>query len=336
MARIAADLAVDLGSARSRVVVRGQGVVLDVPTVIATADRPGDRALVAIGDEAFQMMGRVPAGTRVVRPVRGGVVADFDATEGLLRALLTEAGGPRRPRVLICVPSGTGDVERRALQESVRAAGAAAVLVVPSPLAAALGAGLPIEEPVASTIIDLGAGRSHVAVLSLGGVVVRGTVPVAGDALDAAIAEWLHRVHGLVVGARTAETLKVRAASLTPAVHPDRSLRIRGRVERTGRPREVDVTAHDLADALDDPIGRIRRVLLDTLGECPPELAADIVDRGLLLCGGTSHLPGLTDVLRDDVELPVLQVDEPETCVARGAADLLDNLDLLERVATER
>ena len=181
-------------------------MVLDVPSVVATSTRAGSRELVAIGEEAAQMMGRAPADTQVIRPVLGGVVADFEATERMLHALLREAGaiGLRRPRVLVCVPSGTSDVERRAIQESVRAAGAGVVLLVASPIAAALGAELPIRDPVASMIVDIGAGRSHVAILSLGGIVVRGSVSVAGDALDAAVVEWLRRERGLAIGERTA------------------------------------------------------------------------------------------------------------------------------------
>ena len=335
--RIAADIAVDLGSSHTRVVLRGHGVVVDVPTVVATADRQGGRELVAIGHDAHQMMGRAPAGTHVVRPVRGGVIADFESTERLLRELFSKVGQAtlRRPRVLVCVPSGTSDVERRAVQESARAAGAGTVLLVSSPIAAALGAELPIHEPVASMIVDLGAGRSHVAILSIGGIVVRGSVPIAGDELDAAIVAWLRQEVGLLIGERTAETLKVRVASLTPEVHLDYAMRIRGRDEATGRPREVEVTAETLHHAIDPTVARIRRLVLDTLGETPPELSADIVDRGLLLCGGTSHLRGLDDVLRHDTGLPVLQVEEPERCVARGADVLLQDLELLERVAAE-
>lgn len=334
--RIAADLALDLGSAHTRIVMRGRGVVLDVPTVVATSTRAGSRELVAIGQEAADMMGRAPADTQVARPVRGGVVADFEATERLVRALLEQVGatGLRRPRVLMCVPSGTSDVERRAVQESARAAGAGVVLLVASPIAAALGAELPIRDPVASMIVDIGAGRTHVAILSLGGIVVRGSVPVAGDALDAAIVEWIRVERGLAIGERAAETLKLRVASLMP--DPRLTMRIRGRDESTGRPREEEVVAEDLADAMDPTIQRIRRLVLDTLSQTPPELAADIVDRGLLMCGGTGQLRGLDAILREDTGLPVLRVTEPTRCVARGAERLLDDVELLERVADER
>lgn len=333
--RVAADLAVDLGTASTRVVVRGKGIVVDVPSVVATAARPRGREVVAVGDDAKKMIGRTPEGTRVVRPVRGGVVADFEATEQLLAALLRRATGRslRRPRLLVTIPTGTTEVERRAVAESARAAGAGEVLLVASPIAAALGAGLPVNDPVGSMIVDVGGGRTHVAVLSLGGLVVRRSLQLAGDDLDDAITAWLRRKHGLLVGERTAETLKIRVGTVVPEASPELRMRIRGRDLSSGRPAEVDVTGDDVAQALSDAIGRIRKVVLEALQETPPELAADIVDRGVLLCGGTSHLRGLDARLRDDTGLPVLQAEAPESCVARGAGLLLDDADLLDRVA---
>jgi len=281
------------------------------------------------------MIGRAPPGTEVVRPVRGGVVADFEATEQLLRALLKQAGVGflRRPRMVVCVPSGTSEAERRAVQESARAAGAGRVSLVTSPIAAALGAGLPVMEAVASMIVDVGGGCTHVAVTSLGGMVVQNSVAVAGDALDAAIAGWLRRAHSLVIGERTAENLKVRVGSLTPDVHSDLRMRIRGRDTETGRPGEVELTSADLAMALVEPIGEIREAVMAVLRNAPPEVSADIMDRGLLLCGGSSHLRGLDSELREATGLPVLQAEHPDECVARGAGMLLEDALLLDRVA---
>lgn len=335
MSRVAADLGVDLGTANTRIVARGRGIVLDVPTVIATAARAKGREVVAVGDDAKKMIGRTPEGTRVVRPVRGGLVADFESTEQLLRALLKQAGssGLRKPRLLVCVPSGTTEAERRAVQESARAAGAGQVLLVAAPLAAAIGADLPVSDPVGSMIVDVGGGRTHVAVLSLGGMVVLRSLQVAGDDLDDAIMSWLKTTHGLLVGERTAETLKVRVGSVTPDMHAELRMRIRGRDLATGRPREVDVSAHDVALAIADPIARVRGVVLEALRETPPELSADIVERGVLLCGGTSHLRGLDVRLREDTGLPVLQAEHATHCVARGAEALLDDAEFLERVA---
>lgn len=333
--RIAADLAVDLGSSNTRIVARGRGVVVDVPTVVATAERSGGRELVAVGEDAHKMIGRAPAGTHVIRPVRGGVVADFEATERLLSALFQRTGssGLRRPRVLVCVPSGATEVERRAIQESVRAAGAGPVLLVASPIAAAIGAELPVREPVGSMIVDVGGGRTHVAVVSLGGIVVHNALSSGGGDLDQAIIDWLREQKGLIIGERTSENLKIRVGSTTPEVHPDLRMRIRGRDHDSGRPRELEVTSADLAAAVADTVAQIRRIVLETLSQTPPELSADIVDRGLLACGGTSHLRGLDAQLREDTGLPVLQAEDPERCVARGAEALLQDLELLERVA---
>jgi rod shape-determining protein MreB and related proteins len=335
MSRVTADLGLDLGTACTRIVARGRGILLDVPTVVATAARARGREVVAIGDEAKRMIGRTPEGTHVVRPVRGGVVADFEATEQLLRALLKQVGvsGLRRPRMLVAIPSGTTEAERRAVQESARAAGAGQVLLVAAPLAAAVGADLPVSDPVGSMIVDVGGGRTHVAVLSLGGLVVRRSIQVAGDDLDDAIGVWLRETHGVLIGERTAETLKVRVGSVTPELHPELRMRVRGRDLATGRPRELDVSAADVAQATLTPVDQVRAVVLEALKDTPPELSADIVDRGVLICGGTSGLRGLDARLREDTGLAVLQAERPTHCVALGTERLLDDADLLERVA---
>ncbi len=334
--RSAADLAVDLGTSSTRIVARGRGVVVDVPTVIATAARVRGREIVAVGEDARRMIGRTPAGTTVVRPVRGGVIADFEATEQLLRALFKQVGGSafRRPKVLICIPSGTTEVERRAVQESARAAGAGNVFLAATSLLAAVGADLQVTDPVGSMIVDVGGGRSEVGITSLGGLVVGKSLQVAGDDFDEAIGAWLRRERNLLIGERTAETLKVRVASLTPEAHEDLRMRIRGRDLGTGTPKELEVTAADLHAAISETVGRIRRVFLQSLQETPPELSADIIDRGVLLCGGSSHLRGLDTLLREDSGLPVLQAEEPEHCVAKGAARLLDDPALFERITT--
>ncbi len=337
MATLTADLGVDLGTSHTRIVARGKAAVLvDVPTVVATAPRARGREVVAVGDDARKMIGRTPEGTRVVRPVRAGVVADFEATEQLLKALLQQVSGRslRKPRLLVCIPTGTTEVERRAVMDSAKAAGAGAVLLVASPVAAALGVDLPVQEPVASMVVDIGGGRTHVAVTSLGGLVVARSAPIAGDVLDEAIGAWLKDRHGLQVGERTCETLKLRVGTLVPELHHDDRMRVRGRDLGTGRPAELDVTSEDVAEALLGPTNTIRRLVLEALAETPPELAADIVDRGMILCGGTSALRGLDARLRDDTALPVLQAEEPTLAVARGAARLLEETALLERVAT--
>lgn len=327
-----ADLAVDLGTSNTRLAVRGRGVVVDQPSVVATQSGARGQEVVAVGEEARRMLGRTPAGTHVVRPVRDGVVADFDATEKLLRALLKKVPGRglMRPRLLVCIPSSTTEVERRAVTDSARAAGGRDVQLVATALAAAVGAGLPVSEPVGNLIIDVGGGRVEVAVTSLGGLVVRRSVPIAGDAMDEAIRAWLRESRGLQVGERTAEQLKRRIGSAIPVERPP-TMRIRGRDLETGAPTELDVSANDLVEALQPVVGRIRDVVLEALRETPPELAADVVDRGALVCGGAARLNGLTDMLRDATGLPVLLADAPEQCVAQGAAKMLEDATLLAR-----
>ncbi len=328
---MSADVAVDLGTSTSRVVVRGRGLVLEAPSVVAL--RGGE--LAAVGADAREMLGRSPSGVRVVQPIRGGVVADFDATETLLHYLLREAAprSLRRPRVLVCVPAETTEVERRAVQDAARAAGARDVTLVAAPLAAALGAGLPIVDPIGSLILDIGAGQTEVAVISLGGMVVHRALRVAGNALDEAVAHWLRSRRNVVIGEQTAEGLKLKHGHAAPPEHPD-TFRIRGRDLATGKPRDLDLGEDELATAMAEPIARIRDTLLEALASTPPELCADLLDRGVLVCGGTSNLRGLSRVLRDATGMPVLQAEAPTHCTALGAARLLDDAALYERVVT--
>jgi len=334
-AKPSADLAVDLGSWATRIVSRTAGLVLEEPTVLATAARPRGREVVAVGEEARRMMGRAPPGTEVIRPVRGGVIADFEATERLLRAFLSKlARGLRRPRLLVCIPTGTSEVERRAVQESARSAGAGDVFLAPTVVAAALGAELPVSDPVGSMIVDCGSGRTDAAITSLGGLVVRKSLQVAGDSLDDAVRAWLRRTSELLIGETTATRLKHHVGTLTPEVDAHLGMRIRGRHLGSGRPTEVDITAAALSEPLLEAATRIRGVVQETLREAPPELSADIIDRGILLCGGTSHLRGLATLLSEDSGLPVLQAEQPEHCVALGAGHLLADAELFERVVT--
>ncbi len=336
-AKPSADLAVDLGTWATRIVSRTGGLVLEAPTVLATAARPRGREIVAVGEEAKRMMGRAPPGTDVIRPVRGGVIADFEATERLLKVFLGQlARGLRRPRLLVCIPSGTSEVERRAVQESARAAGAGEVFLAPKAIAAALGAELPVSDPVGSMIVDVGAGRTEAAITSLGGLVVRKSLQVAGDSLDDAIQAWLRRNHELLIGEATASRLKHHVGSLTPETDGHLAMRIRGRHLGTGRPTEVDITAQALSEPITEAVRRIRDVVKEALREAPPELSADIIDRGILLCGGTSHLRGLATLLSEDSGLPVLQAENPEHCVALGAGHLLEDADLFERVVASQ
>jgi len=327
---MAADVAVDLGTANTRIVVRGRGLALEAPSVVAT--RGGEA--VAVGQEAREMLGRAPAGITVIQPIRGGVVADFEATEQLLHTLLRKVSSRTflRPRILVCVPAETTEVERRAVQESARTAGGREVYLVAAPLAGAIGAGLPVTEPVANMIVDIGAGQTEVAVISLGGVVVQHSVRVAGDAMDEAIAQWLRSRQNLVIGEQTAESVKLRIGCATVPDRPDR-MRVRGRELATGKPREIEIDSDDIARALAEPVARIRDAVLEALGRTPPELSADIIDRGVILCGGTSQLRHLDRVLREVTGLPVFAAEQPLHCAALGAGHLLEDPDLFGRVA---
>jgi rod shape-determining protein MreB and related proteins len=331
--KVTADLAVDLGTWATRIVSRTGGLVLEAPSVIATSQRARGREVVAVGEEAAKMIGRAPPGTSVVRPIRGGVIADFEATEQMLRAFLgTLSRGMRRPRLLICMPRGTSEVERRAALESARAAGAGEVFLAPTEIAAALGAELPVSEPIGSMIVDSGAGRTEAAILSLGGLVVGKSLKLAGDSLDDAVQGWLRRQHELLVGETTVQRLKHHIGTLTPELDAHLSMRIRGRHIGTSRPTEVDIHARGLSEPLIEAAAKIRNVVRECLREAPPELSADIVDRGILLCGGTSHLRGLATLLAEDCGLPVMQAERPEHCVALGAQRLLSDSELFERV----
>lgn len=330
--RATADLVVDLGTSNTRLAMRGKGVVVDQPSVVATHSGPRGRDVVAVGEEARRMLGRTPAGTVVTRPVRDGVVADFEATEQLLRHLLKRLPGRTllRPRLLVCIPSGATEVERRAVTDATRAAGGRDVQLVATALCAAVGAGLSVQDPVGNLIIDVGGGRVEAAVTSLGGLVVQRSVPVAGDAMDQAVRDWLRAERNLQVGERTAEQLKRRIGSAVKLDDPP-SMRIRGRDLESGSPRELDIDSNDLVGALAPVVARIRDAVLQTLRETPPELASDVVDRGALVCGGAARLHGLTDLLRDATGLPVLVAEHPEHAVAQGAARMLDDPELLAR-----
>lgn len=328
-----ADLAIDLGTSNTRVVMRGRGVVFEQPTAVAVRREAKGPEVVAIGKAARRMIGRTPANIEVVRPVRGGLIADFATADLLLKNVFKAVGarGLRKPRVLVCIPTDTTEVERRAVQECVRSAGAREVLVVATAMAAAIGCGIPVREPSASLVVDIGGGRTDVGIISLGGMVVRRSIAVAGQAFDAALVQWLRVNHALLASEATAEALKWRVGM---AAHTDevRSMRIRGRDLPTSAPREVDVTTQDTAEALVEPVQRIRDVVLDALRQAPPEVASDVHDRGLVLCGGGGELGWLDRVLSDATGLPVLRPDLPERGVAMGATLLLDDAELLERV----
>lgn len=333
LSKSTADIGIDLGTELSRLVTRTESVIVDVPTVIAFSTGDGKRRVTAYGEEARKMLGRTPTEIQVIRPVTEGVITDFAASESLIRALLKgQSGGLRGPRVLMCIPDNTTEVERRAIQDAARAAGAREVYLAPQVIAAALGADLPIQAPCGSMIVDLGAGRTDVAVISLGGIVVSRSIRAAGRSMDEAISAWLRRRHNLVVSERTLTTVKLGIGCAGP---PTKLLqmRVRGRDIGKGNPMEIDLTSQDISEALEDVVRQIQEVVVGALQATPPELASDIIDRGIILCGGASILPGIDSVLREATGLPVLHVDQPMQCTARGAALLLRDHSLFERIA---
>jgi rod shape-determining protein MreB len=333
--RSTADLALDLGTTASRALARGRVDVVEIPTVVAVQRSTRGRQVVATGEAARKMLGKTPAGTEVIRPVRAGAIIDFEASEAIFRVLIEAAAsrGLFRPRLLVAVPSDLPEAERRAVQECARAAGGRDVTLVSSAMAAAIGTGLPVREPSGNMVIDLGGGRTTVAVVSLGGIVVERSIPVGGDAVDAAIGEWLRVEHGLGVGERTCEAVKELIGSAAP-IDPPLTTRIRGRDLATGLPREVDLDSTALAGAIAGPVGRMRDVALAVLAETPPELAADVLERGIVVCGGGARLRNFDHLLREATGLPVLQSDEPLFGVIRGTVKALDDVELYERIVS--
>ena len=325
---MARDLAIDLGTANTLVYVRGRGVRLNQPTVIAINEHTG--AILAMGDEAYAMIGRTPGHIVAVRPLRGGAISDFDTTARLIRLLFDQVGTGRfgRPRVLICVPSAITEVERRAVQEAAQHAGAKAAYLVEEPMAAAIGAGLPVHEPTGHLIVDVGGGTTEVACIALGGIVSAKAIRVAGFDMDAAITQHVRREYAIVIGERTAEDVKIAVGSAYP--QPDEhKLEVRGRELATGLPKTVLVTAAEVRAALEEPVGQIVQVVLETLAEAPPELANDVLDKGMFLTGGASQLRGLDARIASEAQVAVHLVEAPLECVALGAGRIIEDFDEL-------
>ena len=325
---MARDLAIDLGTANTLVYVRGKGVQLDQPTVIAINQRSGD--ILAMGEEAYEMIGRTPGHIVAVRPMRGGAISDFDTTARMLRMLLERVGGGRvgRPRVLICVPSAITEVERRAVQEAAVQAGARAAWLVEEPMAAAIGAGLPVHEPTGHRGVDVGGGTTEVAGISLGGIVAAKAIRVAGFDMDAAIAAHVRREHAVVIGERTAEQVKLAIGSAWPQAG-ESGTEVTGRELATGLPRTVPIGAADVREALREPVGQIVQAVLTTLAEIPPELAGDVLDKGIFLTGGASQLRGLQARIAHEAQVAVHRAEAPLACVVLGAGQILEDLDTL-------
>ncbi|HJM89298.1 MAG TPA: rod shape-determining protein [Dehalococcoidia bacterium] len=325
-------IGIDLGTANVLVFEHGKGVVLDEPAVVALTER--DNTVVAVGDEARAMIGRHPGTIQVIRPMRDGVIADYLITEAMLRYFIGRVVGRFnliRPEVMICVPVGVTSVEQRAVRDAAEAAGARRPAhLIPEPLAAAIGAEIPIGSPRGHMIVDIGGGRTEAAVISMFGIVASESVRVAGDRLDEAITDHIKRRHNLVVGERTAEEVKIAVGSAIPA-EPDRSVGVRGRDQITGMPRTVTVQSSEVTQAIQEHLGSIVQTVRTVLERTPPELASDVIDRGVVLTGGTSLLPHLDDLLRHETGVPVHVAENAMHCVALGSGAALDYLDVIER-----
>jgi rod shape-determining protein MreB and related proteins len=331
------DLAIDLGTANTLVYVRGKGLICSEPSVVAVAEDPNGRGqrVLAVGHEAKEMLGRTPAGIRAVRPIKDGVIADFEVTEAMLRYFIQRSHNRRRlvrPRIVICVPPCITSVEKRAVRESALSAGAREVYLIEEPMAAAIGAGLDVTAPTGNMVVDIGGGTTDVAVISLSGIVTSRSIRCGGDAMDDAIVNYVKRKYNMLVGERTAENLKMTIAAAAAAVKNE-TMEVKGRDLVAGIPKVVVTTSDEIREALIEPIGQIVETVLLALERTPPELAADIVDRGIMLVGGGSLLRGLDIVLREETKLPILRSEDPFTAVVHGAGRALENLDLLREVA---
>jgi rod shape-determining protein MreB and related proteins len=326
------DMAVDLGTANTLVYVRRRGVVLDEPSVVALNDTTGE--VLAVGHDAKRMVGRTPDNITALRPLKDGVIADFEATEQMLRWFIQRVHRRRylaKPRMVICVPSGITAVEQRAVKEAGYQAGARKVSIIEEPMAAAIGAGLPVHRPTGNMVVDVGGGTTEVAVISLGGVVTSLSIRTAGDALDRAIVAWFKKEHSLMLGERTAEEVKQTLGSAFPATN-EPTAEVRGRDLVSGLPRTVDVTSAQLRQAIEEPLHAIVDAVRVTLDQTPPELAGDIMDRGIVLTGGGALLRGLDDRIRHETGMPVHVADEPLLSVARGAGRCVEEFEALQAV----
>jgi len=329
---IGRDMAIDLGTANTLVYVRGRGIVLNEPSVVAINTNNG--AILAVGAEAKRMIGRTPGHIQAIRPLKDGVIADFDVTEKMLRFFIQKVHRRRmlaKPRVIICVPSGITSVEQRAVEEAVYAAGGRSAHIIEEPMAAAIGAGMPIHEPTGNLIVDIGGGTTEVAVISLGGVVTSQSVRVAGDELDDAIVQYIKKEYSLMLGERTAEEIKMKVGSAFPL--PDEpNAEIRGRDLVTGLPKTIIVSAAEIRRAMEEPVNQIVDAVKNTLDKTPPELAADIMDKGIVLTGGGALLRALDDRLKHETGMPVHITEAPLSCVAVGSGKCLEEFEALRRV----
>ncbi|GHC47647.1 rod shape-determining protein [Roseibacillus persicicus] len=325
------DIGIDLGTANTLVNVKDHGIVLREPSVVAV--KAGTNEVLAVGDDAKRMLGRTPGNIVAIRPLKDGVIADFEVTEAMLRHFIRKVNNKRRarPRVVIAIPSGITEVERRAVKESAEQAGAREVYLIEEPMAAAIGVGLPVQDASGNMVVDIGGGTTEVALISLSGIVYARSVRTAGDELDEAVIQYMKRGYNLLIGERTAEDIKIRVGSAYE-LPKESSMEVKGRDLVSGLPKTVTITSEEIREAMADPLATIVDAVRTTLERCPPELAADLVDRGLVLAGGGALLRGLDKLLREETGLPVHIAEDPLSAVAEGTGKALSELAFLKRV----
>jgi len=328
------DIGIDLGTANTLVNVKDHGIVLREPSVVAI--NQGTNEILAVGDDAKRMLGRTPGNIVAIRPLKDGVIADFEVTEAMLRHFIRKVNNGRRrsnPRVVIAVPSGITEVERRAVRESAEQAGAREVYLIEEPMAAAIGVGLPVQDAAGNLVVDIGGGTTEVALISLSGIVYSRSVRTAGDELDESIIQYMKRAYNLMIGERTAEEIKIRLGSAAPLAK-ETTMDVKGRDLVAGLPKTITITSQEIRDAMADPLSTIVDAVRTALERCPPELAADLVDRGIVLAGGGALLRGLDKLLREETGLPVHVAEDPLSAVAEGTGNVLAEISFLRRVTS--
>lgn len=328
------DIGIDLGTANTLVYVKDRGIVLREPSVVAI--QQGTNRVLAVGEEAKRMLGRTPGNIVAIRPMKAGVIADFEVTEAMLRYFIRKAHNRKwvvRPRIIISVPSGITEVEKRAVKDSATHAGAREVYLIEEPMAAAIGVGLPVQEPAGNMIVDMGGGTTEVAIISLAGIVLSRSVRVGGDEMDEAIVQYLKRVYNLMIGERTAEEIKITIGSAYP-LGEELSMEVKGRDLVAGLPKTLTITSEEIREALQEPVSAIVEAIRITLERCPPELSSDLVDRGIVLAGGTSQLRGMDKLLAEQTGLPVHVAEDPLSAVAEGTGVVLHELNFLRKVSS--
>lgn len=327
------DMGIDLGTANTLVHIKGKGIVLREPSVVAIKNDTGD--VLAVGDEAKRMIGRTPGSIVAIRPMKDGVIADFDVTQAMLKYFIRKAMNTKsfvRPRVVVGVPSGVTEVEKRAVIDAAQQAGAREAYLIEEPMAAAIGAGLPVEEATGSMVVDIGGGTTEIAVISLGGIVTSCSIRIGGDEMDSSIIQYIKREYNLLIGERTAEEIKINIGTAIVNPNQDKTMDIRGRDLVSGLPKTVRIQSSEICDALREPVHKIVDAVKGTLEKTPPELAADVMDHGIMMTGGGSLLNSLDKLLSQETGMPVLVSEDALSCVGEGTGRSLENIELLKRV----